>query len=52
MNPPVEIFPSEREKLYDRFADKLETANNLSRKVVSFQANNFLSKNIFKRDSL
>jgi len=39
MNHPVEIFPSEREKLYDRFADKLETANNLSRKVVSFQAN-------------
>lgn len=33
------IFPTERQKLYDRFKDKLEVANNLSRKVVSFQAN-------------
>lgn len=39
MNQEVEIFPSEREKLYKRLVDKLETANNLSRKVVSFQAN-------------
>jgi len=35
----IEIFKSEREKLFDRLADKLETAYNLSRKVVSFQAN-------------
>jgi DNA modification methylase len=35
----AEIFPTERQLLYDRFAEKLETANNLNRKVVSFQAN-------------
>ncbi|MDP3147839.1 MAG: DNA methyltransferase [Ignavibacteria bacterium] len=35
----AEIFPSERQKLFDRFEDRLETAYNLSRKVVSFQAN-------------
>jgi DNA modification methylase len=35
----VEIFPSEREKLFERLSDRLETAYNLSRKVVSFQAN-------------
>lgn len=35
----IEIFQSEREKLFDRFADRLETAYNLSRKIVSFQAN-------------
>lgn len=35
----AEIFPSERQILFDRLADKLETAYNLSRKVVSFQAN-------------
>ncbi len=35
----IEIFKSEREKLFDRLTDKLETAYNLSRKVVSFQAN-------------
>jgi len=35
----AEIFPSERQILFDRLADKLETANNLSRRVVSFQAN-------------
>ncbi len=34
-----QIFPTERQKLYDRIASKLETAYNLSRKVVSFQAN-------------
>lgn len=33
------IFPTERQRLYDKLQDKLETANNLSRKVVSFQAN-------------
>lgn len=34
-----EIFPTERQKLYNRFLEKLESAYNLSRKVVSFQAN-------------
>lgn len=33
------IFESERKKLYDRLSDKLEIAYNLSRKIVSFQAN-------------
>ncbi|MGI8584368.1 MAG: DNA methyltransferase [Chitinophagaceae bacterium] len=35
----IEIFQSEREKLFDKLAIKLETAYNLNRKVVSFQAN-------------
>lgn len=35
----AEIFPSERQQLLDRLADRLETAYNLNRKVVSFQAN-------------
>jgi DNA modification methylase len=35
----VEISPSERQKLYDRFSDRLETAFNLNRQLVSFQAN-------------
>lgn len=35
----TEIFLTERQKLYQRFADSLETAYHLSRKVVSFQAN-------------
>lgn len=35
----AEFFPSERQLLFDRLADRLETAYNLSRKVVSFQAN-------------
>jgi len=39
MIPEVDIFPTERQKLYDRLSDKLEIAYNLSRKVVSFQAN-------------
>ena len=39
MIPEVEIFPTERQKLYDRLSVKLEIAYNLSRKVVSFQAN-------------
>ena len=39
MNQTVEIFLSERERLYERLADRLETAYNLNRKVVSFQAN-------------
>ncbi|GJQ21500.1 MAG: modification methylase, putative [Bacteroidia bacterium] len=39
MNELVEIFPTERQKLYERFADKLQTAFNLNRQLVSFQAN-------------
>jgi DNA modification methylase len=39
MIPEVEIFPTERQKLHDKLSDKLEIAYNLSRKVVSFQAN-------------
>lgn len=39
MRQTAEIFPSERQRLYDRLSDRLETAYNLSRKVVSFQAN-------------
>lgn len=35
----TEIFSTERQKLYDRMQHKLITATNLSRKVVSFQAN-------------
>ncbi len=39
MRQEVDIFPSERQKLYDRLVDKLEIAYNFNRKVVSFQAN-------------
>ncbi len=39
MNELIEIFPSERQKLYDRFTNKFEKAFNLSRQLVSFQAN-------------
>ncbi len=39
MEQAAELFPSERQLLYDRLADRLETAYNLNRKVVSFQAN-------------
>ena len=39
MIPTTELFPTERQLLYDRLSDKLEIAYNLSRKVVSFQAN-------------
>lgn len=39
MGQVAELFLTERQKLYQRFADRLETASNLSRKVVSFQAN-------------
>lgn len=35
----VKLFPNERQRLYNRFENKLETANHLSRKIVSFQAN-------------
>lgn len=39
MEQVAELFLTERQKLYERFADRLETAYNLSRKVVSFQDN-------------
>jgi DNA modification methylase len=39
MTETTEIFPSERQLLFDKLADKLETAYHLNRKVVSFQAN-------------
>lgn len=39
MEQATELFLNERQKLYHRLADRLETAYNLSRKVVSFQAN-------------
>ena len=39
MEQVAELFLTERQKLYQRFSDRLETAYNLSRKVVSFQAN-------------
>lgn len=35
----VRLFPTERQKLYDRFADKLEIAIHLNRQVVSNQTN-------------
>jgi DNA modification methylase len=35
----AELIPTERQVLFSRLADKLETAYNLNRKVVSFQAN-------------
>ncbi len=35
----VEIFPSERQKLFTKLSDKFETALNFNRQVVSFQAN-------------
>lgn len=35
----VRLFPTERQKLYNHFADKLEIALNLNRQVVSFQTN-------------
>lgn len=39
MGQAAGLFLTKRQKLYQRFADRLETANNLNRKVVSFQAN-------------
>ncbi|MBI4534874.1 MAG: site-specific DNA-methyltransferase [Ignavibacteriae bacterium] len=39
MSEILEIFPSERAKLYEKFVDKLQTASNLNRQLVSFQAN-------------
>ncbi|MCX6278405.1 MAG: hypothetical protein NT004_09945 [Bacteroidetes bacterium] len=39
MTETAELLPTERQLLFSRFADKLETAYNLNRKVVSFQAN-------------
>lgn len=35
----VEIFPSERNKLYSKYSDKFEIALNFNRQLVSFQAN-------------
>ena len=35
----AELIPTERQLLFSRLADRLETAYNLNRKVVSFQAN-------------
>jgi DNA modification methylase len=34
-----QLIPTERQLLFNRFADKLETAYNFNRKIVSFQAN-------------
>jgi DNA modification methylase len=39
MHELVDIFPSERQKLYNKFSDKLETAFNFNRQFVSFQTN-------------
>jgi hypothetical protein len=39
LNELVEIFSSERQKLYERFASKLEAALSFNRQHVSFQAN-------------
>src|SRR2546428_12686953 len=39
MTQQAELIPTERQLLHNRLANKLETAYNFSRKVVSFQAN-------------
>ncbi len=39
MHELVDIFPSERQKLFNKFSDKLEIAFNFNRQMVSFQAN-------------
>ncbi len=39
MTKTAELIPTERKILFSKLADRLETAYNLSRKVVSFQAN-------------
>lgn len=39
MNAAVHSIPSERQRLYDAFQPKLETASHLDRRLVSFQAN-------------
>ncbi len=39
MTKAAELIPTERQILYERLSDRLETAYNLNRKVVSFQAN-------------
>ena len=57
MRQIAEIFPTERQKLFDRLEDQLETAYNLNRKVVSFQANKkenfyrFIHTGFFKNQS-
>jgi len=39
MTKIAELIPTERQILHDRLSGKMETANHLSRKIVSFQAN-------------
>lgn len=39
MHDLVEIFQSERQKLHEKFSDKLEIAFNFNRQLVSFQSN-------------
>ncbi|TAN16548.1 MAG: site-specific DNA-methyltransferase [Chitinophagaceae bacterium] len=39
MTQTAELIPTERQLLYSRLADRLETGYHLNRKVVSFQAN-------------
>ncbi|MBI2967874.1 MAG: hypothetical protein HYY40_08685 [Bacteroidetes bacterium] len=39
MNQAEELIPTERQLLFNRLTDKLETVYNFSRKIVSFQAN-------------
>ncbi len=39
MTNTAELIPTERQLLHSRLVDRLETANHLNRKVVSFQAN-------------
>lgn len=39
MTPTAKLFISEREKLFTRFEEKLQTAHHLDRRMVSFQAN-------------
>ena len=38
MNTATQLFPSERQKLLERFEDRLQTAHHLDRRAVSFQA--------------
>lgn len=39
MTQIVDLIPTERQLLFSRMADRLETAYNLNRQIVSFQAN-------------
>ncbi len=38
MNVATQLFPSERQKLFEKFEDRLQTTHHLDRKAVSFQA--------------